>query len=383
MTGTCFMKGSRPIDGIAKRGNEYQSVSNFHFKELNVSLTILQKQEFVRFVGRLMPDYRVVGPVVYDDGFAFDEIGDPAELRLEYSTTILPPKKYLLPPAEVLFSFDRSNGTTVTQPPKPQPTVIFGVHTCDVHAIQLIDHVFSSGHADPSYIDRRKVTLVVSVECLAPCDEHSFCKSMGTLSADEGYDLHLTDLGDAYAVDIGTAAGAELLEKYTSASAASPDDMQRLNKVIGEKWPKFPYRLNFDVSELPSLLDMSMKSPLWEELGQRCLSCAACTNVCPTCFCFDVRDEVELDLKRGQRTRHWDSCQLDEFATVTGGHNFRKSRALRQRHRFLRKGKYILEAHKYLGCVGCGRCARACLVDITPVGVFNELYRQQEIGGRS
>jgi formate hydrogenlyase subunit 6/NADH:ubiquinone oxidoreductase subunit I len=159
--------------------------------------------------------------------------------------------------------------------------------------------------------------------------------------------------------------------------------MQRLNKVISEKWPKFPYRLNFDVSELPSLLDMSMKSPLWEELGQRCLSCAACTNVCPTCFCFDVRDEVELDLKRGQRLRHWDSCQLDEFATVAGGHNFRVSRGLRQRHRFLRKGKYILDAHKYLGCVGCGRCARACLVDITPVGVFNELNRQQEIGGRS
>jgi ferredoxin len=46
----------------------------------------------------------------------------------------------------------------------------------------------------------------------------------------------------------------------------------------------------------------------------------------------------------------------------------------------MRKGKYILDAHKHLGCVGCGRCARACLVDITPVGVFNELYRQQEAG---
>jgi formate hydrogenlyase subunit 6/NADH:ubiquinone oxidoreductase subunit I len=122
-----------------------------------------------------------------------------------------------------------------------------------------------------------------------------------------------------------------------------------------------------------------MKSPLWAELGERCLACAACTQVCPTCFCFDVRDEVELDLRRGRRVRAWDSCQLDEFATVAGGHDFRKSRGLRLRHRFMRKGKYILEAHKRLGCVGCGRCARACLVDITPMGVFNELYRQQEV----
>jgi ferredoxin len=203
---------------------------------------------------------------------------------------------------------------------------------------------------------------------------------MGTLSAEEGYDLHLTDLGDTYAIDVGTDAGEVLLKKYSNAQSASPEDIKRLNAVISEKWPKFPYKLDFDVSDLPSILGLSMKSPLWEELGERCLACAACTNVCPTCFCFDVKDEIELDLKTGQRVRVWDSCQLDEFATVAGGHNFRQSRALRQRHRFMRKGKYILDAHQYLGCVGCGRCARACLVDITPVGVFNELYRQQEVG---
>jgi formate hydrogenlyase subunit 6/NADH:ubiquinone oxidoreductase subunit I len=172
------------------------------------------------------------------------------------------------------------------------------------------------------------------------------------------------------------------LEQYAQTSMATPDNVQRLNNVLGEKWPRFPYRLDFDVSDLPSLLNMTMKSPLWNELGERCLACAACTNVCPTCFCFDVRDEIELNLRHGQRVRVWDSCQLDEFATVAGGHNFRTSRALRQRHRFMRKGKYILDAHDYLGCVGCGRCARACLVDITPVGVFNELHRQLEVEGR-
>jgi sulfhydrogenase subunit beta (sulfur reductase) len=203
---------------------------------------------------------------------------------------------------------------------------------------------------------------------------------MGTLSAEEGYDLHLTDLGESYAVDIGTDAGENLLANYSSSASASSEDIKRLNAVISEKWPKFPYKLDFDISDLPSILGLSMKSPLWEELGDRCLACAACTNVCPTCFCFDVKDEVELDLKSGQRVRGWDSCQLDDFATVAGGHNFRQSRALRQRHRFMRKGKYILDAHQYLGCVGCGRCARACLVDITPVAVFNELYRQQEVG---
>jgi formate hydrogenlyase subunit 6/NADH:ubiquinone oxidoreductase subunit I len=346
-----------------------------------MSLKILQKENLTEFIEQLLPQYRIAGPIKDKGGYAFQEITDPAELELEYTTTILPPKKYLLPTREVLFEFDNSNGGVLQPPPPAKPTIIFGMHTCDLHAVQLLDQVFSSGHTDPHYLDHRKNTLIVSVECLSPCDENSFCKSMGTLSADEGYDLHLTDLGDAYAVDIGTEAGEALL-KQVRTSEPTTETIQRLNGVLSEKWPRFPYRLNFDVSDLPSLLNLSMKSPLWNELGDRCLACAACTNVCPTCFCFDVYDEVELDLRHGKRVRTWDSCQLDEFATVAGGHNFRKSRALRQRHRFMRKGKYILEAHNYLGCVGCGRCARACLVDITPVGVFNELHRQLEVEGR-
>jgi formate hydrogenlyase subunit 6/NADH:ubiquinone oxidoreductase subunit I len=347
-------------------------------EKITVSLTIITKEEFIHFISYLLPRYRVAGPVASDSGFAFEVIKNAAELRLDYGTTILPPKKYLLPPREALFQFNLADHGWVQMVEEAEPTVLVGVHTCDLHAIQLLNRVFNSVHPDPYYGNRSQNTLIVSIECLSPCDEHSFCKSMGTLTADEGYDLHLTDLGQAYAVDIGTTAGEDLLKQYAKIRTAVPDEISRLNAVLSDKWPRFPYRLDFDVSDLPSLLSMSMKSPLWAELGERCLACAACTNVCPTCYCFDVHDEVGLDLQSGERVRTWDSCQLDEFAVVAGGHNFRQKRAMRQRHRFMRKGKYILEAHGYLGCVGCGRCARACLVDITPVSVFNELYRQRE-----
>jgi formate hydrogenlyase subunit 6/NADH:ubiquinone oxidoreductase subunit I len=342
-----------------------------------VSLTILQKTDLDEFVEGLMHGYRLAGPVARDGVFAFSEIKHPAELRLDYPTTILPPKKFLLPTREVMFDFDLAGDGVVETTLQAEPTVLVGVHTCDLHAIQTLKRVFTSGYADPNFIERSRQTLIISIECLSPCDEHSFCKSMGTLTADEGYDLHLTDLGEAYAVDTGSQAGEELLQ-HTPAHPASQEEISRLNAVLSEKWPRFSYRLDFDVSDLPSLLSMSPKSPLWAELGERCLGCAACTNVCPTCYCFDVHDEVELDLTHGQRVRVWDSCQLDEFAVVAGGHNFRQSRAMRQRHRFMRKGKYIQEAYGCAGCVGCGRCARACLVDINPVSVFNELYRQRE-----
>jgi len=354
-----------------------------HNKEREVSLTILRKQNLNAFVTALLSHYRVGGPVQFNGSFAFKDIQAPEELRLDYPTTILPPKKYLLPVKESMFRFDYNQAEIVQEAEQEPPTVLLGVHTCDLHGIQLLDRVFTRGHIDPNYVRRRKQTIIISIECLRPCDEHSFCKSMGTLTADEGYDINLLDLGDAYALDAITEAGQELLQPYAATEAVSPEYMQRLNNVLNEKWGVFPYRLDFDISELAPLLTVSMKSPLWEELGERCLTCAACTNVCPTCFCFNVKEEIELNMTSGERVRSWDSCQLDDFATVAGGHNFRQNRALRQRHRFMRKGRYILSAHNSLGCTGCGRCARACLVDITPVKVFNELYRRREAGGRS
>jgi sulfhydrogenase subunit beta (sulfur reductase) len=338
-----------------------------------MSLMILDKGALSPLVKALMADYQVIGPQAKGPQFAFGPIADPAQLRLDYNTTILPPKKALQPPEERLATF------TMKEPHiepviEARPTVLLGVHTCDLHAINLLDKAFSEDHPDAHYLARRQQTVIVSLECLEPCDEHSFCKSMGTLAADTGYDLHLTDLGAAYAVDVATEAGEKLLSGYGTTSVATDADIRRLNEVLGAKWPRFTYRLDFDAAELPALLSTAYDHPLWEELGERCLACGSCTNVCPTCYCFNVFDEVNMALTEGERRRRWDSCQLDEFARVAGGENFREARAGRQRHRFMRKGKYIYEKFGELGCVGCGRCIRACVANISIVDGFNTIH---------
>ncbi len=338
-----------------------------------MSLMILDKGAVAPLVNALMADHRVVGPQAKGPNFVFGTITDPAQLRLDYDTTILPPKKVLQPPQERLATFDRQEHK-VEPVVEAEPTVLLGAHTCDLHAIQLLDEVFSQEHPDAHYLERRKQTVIVGLECLEPCDEHSFCKSMGTLTSDEGYDLHLTDLGAAYAVDVATEQGERLLSRYGTAREAADADIRRLNEVLGAKWPRFTYRLDFDPAELPALLSMAYDHPLWEELGERCLSCGSCTNVCPTCYCFNVFDEVDMALVAGERVRRWDSCQLDEFARVAGGENFREARAGRQRHRFMRKGKYIYEKFAKLGCVGCGRCIRTCVANISIVDGFNAIH---------
>jgi len=338
-------------------------------------LRILSKEAVPRMVEALMADYRVVGPKAKGPKFVFEPVSDPGELRLDYNITILPPKVALQPPEERIARIDLTGEAPKAEPlVEVTPTVIFGAHTCDLHAIRLLDRAFAADYPDAHYLERRRQTLIISIECLEPCDEYSFCKDMGTLTADEGYDLHLTDIGDAYTVHVGTKAGQALLEKYATSRAATDEDMRRLNEVLSAKWPRFTHRLNFDAAELPALLATAYEHPIWAELGERCLSCGSCTNVCPTCYCFNMLDSIALTQTEAFRARRWDSCQLDEFARVAGGENFREARAARQRHRFFRKGKWLRERFDTTGCVGCGRCIRTCLVHINIVEVFNTIH---------
>jgi formate hydrogenlyase subunit 6/NADH:ubiquinone oxidoreductase subunit I len=346
-----------------------------------MSFRVISKLAMPHFVAALQGQYQVVSPRPVDGQYIFSEIDSPDDLHLDYTQTVLPPKKYLLPQREELARFSL-DGIQIEAVFDGKPTVVLGIHTCDLHAIELLDKVFSTTYVDQHYQKRRENVILIGIECLRPCTSHSFCKSMGTLTPNDLFDLHLTDLGDLadgtgeYAVDIGSERGAALLEQFAETRESTEADYQRLNAVLSEKWPRFAYRLDFDVSELPSLMRMSYHHRLWDELGKRCLACGSCTNVCPTCYCFNIKDEVDFALSMGKRQRVWDSCQLDEFATVAGGHDFRSTRAARQRHRFMRKGVYQFDAYHLLGCVGCGRCAQACLVHITPVETFNTLYHE-------
>ena len=148
-----------------------------------MSLRILDKGAIASLVSGLMADFTVVGPQAKRSMFAFAPLTTPAELRLDYNTSILSPKTVLQPPREKLATLHLGETPSVESNVEAEPTVIFGVHTCDLRAIQLLDKVFTADYPDPHYIARREQTLIVSLECLQPCDENSFCKDMGTLSA--------------------------------------------------------------------------------------------------------------------------------------------------------------------------------------------------------
>lgn len=332
---------------------------------------IIDKQRIGDFVEGLSRSHEVIGPVARDGAFVFDVIGDAAELKLEYDTTLLPPKKYFVPPAEELLSFGTEDGSVVATELDTTPRVLFGLHPCDINALMLMDNVFLGEYEDPYYKARRESTLLVGVNC-SP-GQSCFCNAWGTDEVHWGFDIFLSDLGDRYFVSVRSSEGAELLDGCVETRLITAEDTAEFQRVTRRFKESFESRL--ETSQIPLLLDAKFNDPVWDELGERCLSCGACSMVCPTCYCFDVKDRLEPDGKSGSRMRTWDSCQFSEFAEVAHGHNFRGSRASRVKYRYYHKQWGYLSKFERVLCVGCGRCERACKADINPQVVIKALQQ--------
>lgn len=326
---------------------------------------VLSKTNLGIIIDRLKADYDLLGPTQKDEEFVFGPIESVDDLRLDYDTTILPPhKKYFLPPHEDLFKFQGPIDMTqdLMEPDKTQ--ILFGVHACDVNALMSLDSVFLGTYPDPYYARRRKNTLIIGLNCSKPC-KNGFCSSFNTGPfMDEGFDLALTDMGDRYLIEIGSEKGSNLVSGLKSASEA---DITRRNRIA--QGSKQAITRKMDTSVLSGLLYNNLDHPVWSELEERCLACGSCTNVCPTCFCFAVQDNVDLSLTNGTRLREWDSCQSHEFSRVALGHIFRPDRSARIRHRLHHKLTYFEQQFGKPGCVGCGRCVSYCIANIDPVEI--------------
>ena len=341
---------------------------------------VLKKSDLGAWVGALMAGRTVAGPVRKEaspsDGeekFWWTVLEDPVDLRLDYGVTVLGPKKFLWPSRQDLVRYRLDPAA-----PNPEalvdhePTVLMGVHPCDITAIGTLDAAFGRDVPDPHYLARRADTAIVGVDCVQPCHESSFCLDMQSLYPAAGYDLLLTDLGEAYFVDVKTDLGEALLGS-AKVTPADKDHLAARQAFLQRKRENFRLHLPFEVKYLPEILDASYDSLVWEAIARRCFSCGSCNTTCPTCYCFDVEDRIADDLKAGTRVRRYDSCQLDPFAQVAGGENFREARASRLRHRMFRKGKFILERTGQTGCVGCGRCERACIANISIRDTFIQI----------
>lgn len=335
---------------------------------------ILKKESVTDLINGLAKTREVIGPRKKGSEYVFDIIEDPDDIVLDYPTTLLPPKKYFLKPKEEMMRYSVKEGAQDGNVPGKTPRVIFGVHACDINSLLLLDKVFLGDYKDPYYKARRENTLIVGVSCMPT--PTCMCNAFGTGEVHDGFDLFLTDLGDRYYVTALTAHGANVLDKFCETREVEQEDVEALQQHIRKFNDAFLPAP--DTSEIPLLFDAKYNDELWEEIGDPCLSCGACSMVCPTCYCYSVHDRQDADGQGGSRVREWDSCCFYDFAEVVGGHNFRPKRSDRVKYRFYHKQWGYLSKYGEVLCVGCGRCNAACKVNINPRRVLEALSKGGE-----
>lgn len=322
---------------------------------------VLPRANLELLLARLAQEYELIVPLRSENQVVFGRYGTEHQIALDYQRTLLPPKKYFLPAEETLFTFEKGQGFTET-PKEVGRRILFGLHPCDIHGLKRLDAVFLEGYEDPYYRRRRESTLIIGLSCLP--DDKCFCHSMGTDLVTDSFDLFLTDLGDRFLVEIGSTRGNGLFLSNSDLfkEQACAESLQEYKNFISTRSELFVQRL--DTSGLSKILDLEYESPFWEEAAKDCLACGRCSMSCPTCYCFSIYDQPNLDCESGSRCRQWTSCLYKNYALVAGGHNFRPSRGSRLRQRVMHKHKDFVERYDVSACVGCGRCQSAC-----PAGV--------------
>jgi sulfhydrogenase subunit beta (sulfur reductase) len=347
----------------------------------------LERADFERLFDALHArGYRIVGPALRDDAIIYDEIRSEAELpagwtdvqeagtyRLRrrddnalfgYAVGPHSWKKVLFPPKLLLWKAHRQ-GKDIEISPEPPDGAKFaflGVRSCDIHAIAIQDKVFMP--VDPFYRARREQVFMIALNC-GTSGGTCFCVSMGTgPKATFGFDLALTEVLDDkqhyFIIEAATGKGSDVLAALP-ASPATPIEEDEAESVCRRTASTMGRTM--DTTDIKNLLYRNYEHPRWDNVAARCLSCANCTIVCPTCFCTNVEEVTDLTGDHSERWRSWDSCFTADFTYIHGG-VIRPATRSRYRQWMTHKLATWWDQFGTTGCIGCGRCITWC-----PVGI--------------
>jgi len=318
---------------------------------------ILEKKRLNQILSDWAQNYEVYVPQKVENYAQFLPYHPSSIINLsDPHKTRYPPKALFLPQSEVMLKYDSRLGRFEDVNSHQSPRIIFGMRPCDAKALTLLDTVFDTEeYSDPYWKARRESTVIIGLGCVEP-PQTCFCTTVdGGPFNHEGLDAILTEFDEQYFIEVLTEKGEIIFNQLQLATNQQEEQIRHLQtEAYKEMEPAF------ETSGLKAKLDKIFESRYWEEIAESCLGCGICTFLCPTCFCFDIVDEVQ----RNERVRNWDTCMFRIYSLEASGHNPRPTRKERTRQRLMHKYSYWLEHINQIGCTGCGRCVRYC-----PVGL--------------
>ncbi|NKY88515.1 4Fe-4S dicluster domain-containing protein [Nocardia veterana] len=350
--------------------------------------------------------YRVIGPRVREGAIVLDELESGSQLPAGWGAHTQPGryrlfrredeavfahsagpgswKQFLHPPHRMTARLDADLNHQGVPDVSP-PMAFFGVRGCDMAAIAVLARVLGGGaHPDPAFASRHGRLFVVAANCTEPGGV-CFCASMGTgPGVSAGFDLALTervdDRGHRFLVEIGSDAGARIVEDLATESSSAAEISAARAEVAAAAGRMGRSMPDVDVREV---VHRSRESSHWEDVANRCLTCGNCTMVCPTCFCTTTEDVSDLTGEHAERWERWASCFEMDFSYLHGG-SVRRSTESRYRQWLSHKLDTWYDQFGSSGCTGCGRCIAWCPagIDLTvEVARFAELLENGDVAG--
>jgi sulfhydrogenase subunit beta (sulfur reductase) len=309
----------------------------------------LAKSRLNLFLNNIKKNYELIAPVKTDVS-RFQIINNVKDVHLE-NLSYFPVKKFFLQNNQTLFNINKDNFKTTKQ--KINKKVFFGLRKCDLNAIYNQDLVFNEID-DPYYKQSRKNSILIGLHCNTPPSKYCFCESLDLI---DFFDLMFYDQGKYYLIEVGSEIGIYLTKDLTKTKEQI--------KII-----PMNQQLKLEAKDI----DKVYHHHDWYKAVELCLSCASCTAVCPTCYCFEIKDEVDSNnINLAKRIRSCSSCQLKSFTQVSGDFVFRDKRDERFKHRIYHQLSYFKKRYKKHLCVGCGRCISACPTRIDFISLINSM----------
>ncbi len=319
----------------------------------------LEKSRIRLFVNWLQARFQVFAPVKMrtKKDTAFKAVKKESELDLD-SKPIFSQKSLFFPSHQEMLEFDERG--TVIESKKGEnraKKVLFGVRACDLHALLRMDALFLREPRDPYFEKARSNLVIFGLKCSSAW-ENCFCESVGA-SELVGHDVEMWEAGGRYFFEGKTIAGKKLLREFGG-----------FEEVEGVKKPgkRSLCKRSVEVGKVDfNKID-------WKKWGDICFACSNCVMVCPSCTCFDVSDDLNLDLKSGKRKRTWSSCYMIEFASVSN-FCFRPLKSERFKQFVMHKWNYFKKEFGAHMCTGCGRCIDYCPARIDFIEALKEGLR--------
>ncbi len=324
----------------------------------------IEKEGWAQGLEKLKDSYRLFGPMADKDSFEFKELNSGETPVLDLGNTRLSAKSAIYPQTQTMFTYTLDESKEDHHIMKEvelngKPRAVVGVRPCDAASFQLVQKNFDSpDYKDPFWVKPYEDTTFVGYACDDP-SRTCFCTSVGYGPYNEdGLDLLLVQEQDDFFAKVLTKKGEDL----AAAAGWGTDAEFDFESRKGAAEEKISAKVSTDQLRGKKTTEL-FGADFWDEVSFSCLNCGTCTYSCPTCWCFDIQDEVKGT--EGKRMRNWDSCMYPLFTLEGSGHNPRPTKVQRVRQRFMHKLKYYVDKYDSgVQCVGCGRCIQLCPVNI-------------------